>query len=566
MQKFTDLKNKADQEYNSLLTKPRIRIGTDISGVAAGSIEISNELSKHISEHNLDITLSHVGGFGLSFAEPLIDIQMPDGSRVFYSNVTVDNVGKIVQNHLINGNPVYDLAFAYSGNLTNTNNTPEFYQLPENKLQKKVLTENFGEIDPTDIYEYIANDGYSALAKALFQMEADNVHKEILDSKLRGRGGAAFPTGVKLGFLKGSEAKEKYILCNCEEGDPGAWNDKAILESDPHRLVEGLILAAIATNASNGIIFIRHGNDIPIDRTKAAIKSAYENELLGQNILGSEFSFDAEVVLVGESYVAGEETALMEAVEGKRAMPRYKPPFPAAFGVWGHPSNINNIKTIANLPSIISKGSSWFTSIGTETSTGTAILCLSGNINKPGLYEIEMGTTIRSVIEDICDGIPNNKELKLLQTGGPLGGVLNSSKLDTSIDFDSMAKAGAILGSGGIIVADQDVDVIDLTRMLIAFCQFESCGKCFPCRLGNSHLLEILNRICGKTSTESDIELMRKVGTNMQQGSLCGHGQLGFNPIKSALEYFKDDFDLALDTSISVPNVTINIPTRANRY
>ena len=288
--------------------------------------------------------------------------------------------------------------------------------------------------------------------------------------------------------------------------------------------------------------------------------------MLGQNILGSEFTFDAEVVLVGESYVAGEETALMEAVEGKRAMPRYKPPFPAAFGVWGHPSNINNIKTIANLPSIISKGSSWFTSIGTETSTGTAILCLSGNINKPGLYEIEMGTTIRSVIEDICDGIPNNKELKLLQTGGPLGGVLNSSKLDTSIDFDSMAKAGAILGSGGIIVADQDVDVIDLTRMLIAFCQFESCGKCFPCRLGNSHLLEILNRICGKTSTESDIELMRKVGTNMQQGSLCGHGQLGFNPIKSALEYFKDDFDLALDTSITVPNVTINIPTRANRY
>ena len=469
MQKFTDLKSKADLEYNTLLTKPRIRIGTDISGVAAGSIEISNELSKHIAKHNLDITLSHVGGFGLSFAEPLIDIQMPDGSRVFYANVSVDNVGKIVQNHLINGNPVYDLAFAYSGNLTNTNNTPEFYQLPENKLQKKVLTENFGEIDPTDIYEYIANDGYSALAKALFQMEADNVHKEILDSKLRGRGGAAFPTGVKLGFLKGSEAKEKYILCNCEEGDPGAWNDKAILESDPHRLVEGLILAAIATNASNGIIFIRHGNDIPIDRTKAAIKSAYENGLLGQNILGSEFTFDAEVVLVGESYVAGEETALMEAVEGKRAMPRYKPPFPAAFGVWGHPSNINNIKTIANLPSIISKGSSWFTSIGTETSTGTAILCLSGNINKPGLYEIEMGTTIRSVIEDICDGIPNNKELKLLQTGGPLGGVLNSSKLDTSIDFDSMAKAGAILGSGGIIVADQDVDVIDLTRMLIAF-------------------------------------------------------------------------------------------------
>ena len=566
MQKFIDLKNVATEKYQQISNKPRVRIGTDISGVAAGSIEISNEFAKHVSENNLDITLSHVGGFGLSYAEPLIDVEMPDGSRVFYSNVSLNNVKNIVDSHIINGNPLYDIAFAYTGNLTNTNNTPEFYELPENKLQKKILTENFGEIDPTDIYEYIVNDGYSALAKALFEMEADEVHKEILDSKLRGRGGAAFPTGVKLGFLKGSDAKEKYILCNCEEGDPGAWNDKAILESDPHRLIEGLILAAIATNASNGIIFLRHGNDIPIERTKQAIKSSYDNGLLGENILGSNFSFDAEVVLVGESYVAGEETALMEAVEGKRAMPRYKPPFPATFGVWGHPSNINNIKTIANLTSIIAKGSEWFTSIGTETSTGTAILCLSGNINKPGLYEIEMGTTIRTVIEDICGGIPNHKELKLLQTGGPLGGVLNSSKLDTSIDFDSMAKAGAILGSGGIIVADQDVDVIDLTRMLIAFCQFESCGKCFPCRLGNSHLLEILNRICGKTSTDSDIELMRKVGTNMQQGSLCGHGQLGFNPIKSALEYFKDDFDTALDTSIGEPNVTINIPTRANRY
>ncbi|MQG51464.1 MAG: NADH-quinone oxidoreductase subunit F [SAR202 cluster bacterium] len=566
MQKFIDLKKTAQSHYDNILKKPRIRVGTDISGVAAGSLEISNEFSKYISEKNLDTTLSHVGGFGLSYAEPLIDVEMPDGSRVFYSNVSIQNVKNIVESHIINGKPLYDIAFAYTGNLVNTNNTPEFYELPENKLQKKILTENFGHIDPTDIYEYIVNNGYSALAKALFEMEIDNVHKEILDSKLRGRGGAAFPTGVKLGFLKGSDAKEKYILCNCEEGDPGAWNDKAILESDPHRLLEGLILAAIATNASNGIIFIRHGNDIPIERTKEAVKNAYEHGLLGKNILGSEFSFDAEVVLVGESYVAGEETALMEAIEGKRAMPRYKPPFPAAFGVWGHPSNINNIKTIANLPSIILKGSEWFTSIGTDTSTGTAILCLSGNINKPGLYEIEMGTTIRSVIEDICNGIPDNKELKLLQTGGPLGGVLNSTKLDTSIDFDSMAKAGAILGSGGIIVADEDVDVVDLTRMLIAFCQFESCGKCFPCRLGNSHLLEILNRICGKNSSDSDIDLMRKVGTNMQQGSLCGHGQLGFNPIKSALEYFKEDFDFALDSTPSISNTTINIPTRANRY
>ena len=566
MQRFIDLQNIANKYTEKFSKIPRIRIGSDISGVAAGSLIISDEFYKQITLNKLDVLISHVGGFGLSYAEPLIDIQMPDGSRFFYSNVQLTDVERIVQEHIIQGNPPLDIVFATSNFTSTSTSLPDFYDLPVNKMQTKILTENFGEIDPLDIYEYISLGGYSSVAKALFEISPEEVHKEILDSKLRGRGGAAFPTGVKLGFLKGSNAEQKYILCNCEEGDPGAWNDKAILESDPHRLLEGLILAAIATNASHGIIFIRHGNDIPISRTKAAIQSAYDSNLLGSNILSSEFSFNAEVVLVGESYVAGEETALMEAVEGKRAMPRYKPPFPAAFGVWGHPSNINNIKTIANLPSIISKGSEWFKSIGTDTSTGTAILCLSGNILRPGLYEVAMGITIRSVIEDICGGVPNNKQLKLLQTGGPLGGVLNSTKLDTSIDFDSMAKAGAILGSGGIIVADEDVNVVDLTRMLIAFCQFESCGKCFPCRLGNSHLLEILNRICDNSSAPSDIDLMRKVGTNMQQGSLCGHGQLGFNPIKSALEYFKEDFDSAFENINKQINVPIQIPTRANRY
>ena len=566
MQRFIDLQNKANKYTEKLSKKPRIRIGSDISGVAAGSLIISDEFHKQIILNKLDVLISHVGGFGLSYAEPLIDIEMPDASRVFYSNVQLTDVERIVQEHIIQGNPPLDIAFATSNFTSTLTSLPDFYDLPVNKMQTKILTENFGEIDPLNISEYISLGGYSSVAKALFEISPEDVHKEILDSKLRGRGGAAFPTGIKLGFLKGSNAEEKYILCNCEEGDPGAWNDKAILESDPHRLLEGLILAAIATNASHGIIFIRHGNDIPISRTKAAIQSAYDSNLLGISILGSEFSFNVEVVLVGESYVAGEETALMEAVEGKRAMPRYKPPFPAAFGVWGHPSNINNIKTIANLPSIISKGSEWFKSIGTDTSTGTAVLCLSGNIVRPGLYEVAMGITIRTVIEDICGGIPNNKQLKLLQTGGPLGGVLNSTKLDTSIDFDSMAKAGAILGSGGIIVADEDVNVIDLTRMLIAFCQFESCGKCFPCRLGNSHLLEILNRICDNSSSPSDIDLMRKVGTNMQQGSLCGHGQLGFNPIKSALEYFKEDFDSAFESINKEINAPIQIPTRANRY
>ena len=335
----------------------------------------------------------------------------------------------------------------------------------------------------------------------------------------------------------------KYILCNCEEGDPGAFNDKGILEGDPHTLLEGMALAGYATGSNYGYVFIRHGHDGPIDRTRRAVEQAREMGFIGDDIFGTGYNFQIEVSLTGDSYVSGEETALMESIEGNRAMPRFRPPFPAQVGLFGKPSNINNVKTLSYVPEIIGKGGEYFAGIGQERSKGTAILCLSGNLCYTGMVEVPLGVTLREVIYEVAGGVPNGKALKLLQTGGPLGGVLSADQLDIPLDFEAMARAGAILGSGGIIAADEDTCAVDLTRSLIAFCQFESCGKCFPCRLGMTHLLEMLERICRFESGPRDLDLMRQVGSNMQAGSLCGHGQLGFNPVSSALKYFGDEFE-----------------------
>ena len=447
--------------------------------------------------------------------------------------------------HHVSDAPMHESAFAFAPiSKKAESDLPKWNDLPENAHQTKVLTANFGNIDPHDILQYIANGGYSALNKAVNSMTPDEVLEEVKTSGLRGRGGAAFPTGLKWSFLAPSKAPVKYVLCNCEEGDPGAFNDKGILESDPHILIEGLILNGYATNSTNGVVFIRQGHDIPIDATRNAIDQAYKSGLLGENILGSDFSFEMEVSLTGDSYVAGEETAMMEAIEGKRSTPRYKPPFPAQAGLFQKPTNINNVKTISYVPSIVNDGGDAFKQIGTETSSGTALVCLTGHIKRPGMYEVAMGMTIREVLDNIGGGVADGSErIKLLQTGGPLGGVMGEAAFDTEIDFDAMAEAGAILGSGGIIVGDESTDVVDLIRNLVAFNQFESCGKCFPCRLGNTHMLDILDRLCKNEPQPGDMKLIETVGNNMKIGSLCGHGQLGYNPISSAITYFGEEFE-----------------------
>ena len=548
---YQQLKTNAIEKWDNLLSsKPWVRVGGGVSGQAAGAEDIYDQIKNSDLIDQLDFNVSLVGSLGLMYLEPIVDITTPDGLRIFYSNVSTKSILQIIEKHLNSDKPIFDnSAFAYSGDspAVKNINLPEFHSLDIMKLQKRLVTKNFGNIDPLDIDHYIANGGYEALDKAVSMNSPEDIVTQVKNSGLRGRGGAAFPTGLKWSFLAPAQSDSKYVLCNCEEGDPGAFNDKGILESDPNTLIEGLIINGYATNSTKGFVFIRHGHEHPINATKSAISQAYDRGLLGKNILGSEFSFDMEVALTGDSYVAGEETALMEAIEGKRSTPRFKPPFPAAAGLWQKPTNINNVKTFSYVPSIISNGSDWFKKVGTESTSGTALVCLSGHIKRPGLYEVEMGMTINDVIYKIGGGGLNNQKIKVLQAGGPLNGLLGEPAFETRIDFDEMTKAGASIGSGGIIVGNDKTDIVDLLRNLIAFNQFESCGKCFPCRLGNTHMLEILDRMCEKKAEPKDLQLIKKIGNSMKVGSLCGHGQLGYNPISSAMRYFKKDIDDCLD-------------------
>ena len=549
---FQEIEVEAQIRWQGLNTgdRPWIRIGTAMCGKAAGTDSVVAALESALETQGLNAQLSQVGCLGLCFAEPLLDVQFPGGPRIFYGNVNPQAAEQIVASHVAGGTPNGLLALGYLGGTGGSSvgapSDPSIQDLndhPMRALETRIALRNAGNIDPSDIYQYVANGGYKALHRALTEMTPSETLDQVVESGLRGRGGAAFSTGTKWRFLAGSNAPVKYILCNCEEGDPGAYNDKGILESDPHTLIEGIILAGYATGASYGYIFIRHGHDGPIEKTRTAVRQAQELGLLGNGILGSEFDFDIEVALTGDSYVAGEESGLMESIEGKRAMPRYRPPFPAQVGLFGKPSNINNVKTLAYVPEIVSKGGEWFAGIGHDKSTGTAILCLSGTLTYTGMIEVPLGTNLTDVLYQAAGGVPGGKSLKLVQTGGPLGGVLKADSVDVILDFEVLRDAGAILGSGGIIAADEDTCVVDLTRSLIAFCQYESCGKCFPCRMGMSHLLEVLERICRLEGVPQDLDLMRKVGQDMQAGSLCGHGQLGFNPVASALRHFGDEFE-----------------------
>ena len=541
---FSDIQAEAQRRWAALTAgdRPWIRVGAALCGKATGCDAVLEAAGAALQQLGIEAQVSEVGCLGLCFAEPLMDIQLPGGPRVFYGNVTPASAQQIIESHVGHGTPKADSALGHLGE-GSPGGIPDLNQHPMKARERRIALRNAGHVDPGDIYQYIAQGGYQALAKALLEMTAAETLEEVNVSGLRGRGGAAFAAGVKWRFLAGSTAPDKYILCNCEEGDPGAFNDKGILESDPHTVVEGITLAGYATGANHGYIFVRHGHEGPIRRATDAIAQAYELGLLGKGILGSGFSFDMEVALTGDSYVSGEETALMEAIEGKRAMPRYRPPFPAQVGVFGKPTNINNVKTMAYVPEIISQGGEWFKGIGHDSSTGTAILCLSGSLKYTGMVEVPMGLNMSEVLFDVAGGVPGGKSLKLLQTGGPLGGVLSAEAADLVLDFDIFRSAGAILGSGGLIAADEDTCVVDLTRVLIAFCQYESCGKCFPCRMGMSHLLEVLERICRLEGTPQDLALMRSIGENMQAGSLCGHGQLGFNPVASALRFFQAEFD-----------------------
>ncbi|MCH7553163.1 MAG: SLBB domain-containing protein [Chloroflexi bacterium] len=526
-------------------SRPQIIVGMGIHGVAAGAPDVLDAINATLKSNGVQADVYITGGLGLDYAEVIVSVIKPGQPRLFFSHMTPELANKLVVDYVVGDTPPKDLLLGATGSQIGAE-VPDLFQRPEFKIQERLATANCGIIDPTNIWHYIARGGYEALHKALTTMEPAALIDEIEKSNLRGRGGAAFPAFMKWKFLYGAPGPPKYHLCNAEEGDSGAFNDKHLLESDPHRIIEGMILAGYATRASDGkgFVFIRTGWDLPITRVQKAIEDAYELGLLGQGILGADFNFDIEISLTGESYVAGEETALMESVEGKRAMPRYKPPFPAVAGVWQKPSNINNVKTYSYVPSIIQNGGDWFASIGTERSKGTALVCLTGHVNRPGLYEVPFGVTLRQVIEVAGGGVTGGKALKVLQTGGPLGGFLPASAVDMPIDFDAMIAAGAMFGSGGIIVGDETVSVVEIAQVLAEFNAEESCGKCFPCRIGTRQIADILERMQHGKGSKRELEMALVIGDTMKS-SLCAHGHLAENPIKSGYRYFKEEFEAA---------------------
>jgi NADH-quinone oxidoreductase subunit F/NADP-reducing hydrogenase subunit HndC len=483
-----------------------------------------------------EIKIVETGCHGLCEMGPLV-IVYPEG--VFYVRVQPTDVDDIVESHLIKGRVVERLLYREPATL---DTVPDYDDIAFYKKQKRYALVNCGHINPESLEEYIGADGYEGLAKAL-SMKPEEVIEEIKASGLRGRGGGGFPTGLKWQFTRSAPGDKKYVICNADEGDPGAFMDRSVLEGDPHRILEGMAICGYAVGADEGYIYCRAEYPLAIKRLKGAIAQAEEAGLLGSGILGSDFKFSLHIKEGAGAFVCGEETALMASVEGRRGMPRPRPPFPANSGLWGKPTNINNVETFANVPSIMRDGAGYFASQGTETSKGTKVFALTGKINNTGLAEVPMGITMREIIYDIGGGIPDGKKFKAVQIGGPSGGCLPEQLLDLAIDYESLTKAGAMMGSGGLVVMDETTCMVDVARYFLNFTQDESCGKCTPCREGTKRMLEILNRICDGNGSEDDIPLLESLARSIKAGSLCALGQTAPNPVLSTLNFFRGEYE-----------------------
>lgn len=511
------------------------------TGCTSGhSQEIFNAFEEELKVQNLENEVKCVmtGCFGLCALGPVV-IVYPEGA--FYSHVQVSDAKEIIDEHILKGRIVKRLLYKEtlieeSGNIRSLNDT-NFY-----KKQTRVALRNCGVINPENIDEYIGRDGYQAIAKVLTEMTPDDVIKTMLDSGLRGRGGAGFPTGRKWSFAKMAVGDEKYVACNADEGDPGAFMDRSVLEGDPHCVVEAMEIAGYAIGAHKGFVYIRAEYPIAVKRLQIAIDQAKEYGLLGKNILGTGFDFDLEIRLGAGAFVCGEETALMNSIEGKRGEPRNRPPFPANKGLFGKPTVLNNVETYANIPQIILKGPEWFSSMGTERSKGTKVFALGGKVVNTGLVEIPMGTTLREVVEDIGGGCPNGKKFKAAQTGGPSGGCIPPQYLDIPIDYDNLIEIGSMMGSGGMIVMDEDNCMVDIAKFFLEFTVDESCGKCTPCRVGTKRLLEMLTKVTKGQATLDDLDKMEELCHYIKENSLCGLGQTAPNPVLSTMRYFKDEY------------------------
>lgn len=505
------------------------------------SREVKNRLEEKLKEVKLDKEVQVVvtGCFGLCEVGPIM-IVYPEGS--FYSRMSVDKVDEIVEEHLLKGRIVEKYLFKEKAQVEHAEDHKSLKDIQFYSKQKRVVLRNCGLINPEDINEYIARDGYMALGKVLTEMTPQDVIQVMKDSNLRGRGGAGFPVGLKWSFAAPNKADQKYIICNADEGDPGAFMDRSVLEGDPHAVLEAMAIAGYAIGATKGFIYVRAEYPIAVHRLQIAIKQARDLGLLGKNIFNSGFDFDIETRLGAGAFVCGEETALMQSIEGNRGMARVKPPFPANKGLWGKPTVINNVETLANIPQIILKGPEWFKSFGTEKSPGTKIFALGGKVLNTGLVEVPMGTTLREVIYDIGGGCPGGKKFKAVQTGGPSGGCLTADHLDTPIDYENLAAVGSMMGSGGMIVMDEDNCMVDIARFFLDFIVDESCGKCTPCRVGTKRMLTMLERITQGKGTLEDLDELESLANSIKNSSLCGLGQTAPNPVLATLRYFKDEY------------------------
>ena len=508
----------------------RVVVGQGSCGVATGARKTAAELEKQIADKGLDIPVSVTGCVGTCYLEPIVDVYDDNDELTRYVKVQPDKVERIVEEHLAGGKPVEEDAIS-----------DEDKQFIEK--QQRVVLRNCGVINPENIDDYIAVDGYKAIEKVLKEMKPEDVIEEIKVSGLRGRGGAGFPTWFKWNAAKASPGNEKYIVCNADEGDPGAFMDRSVLEGDPHSLLEGMIIGGYAMGACEGIIYCRAEYPLAIKRLEIAMEQAREKGFLGKNIFGSGWDFDIRIKAGAGAFVCGEETALIASLEGERGMPRLKPPFPAAKGYWQKPTNINNVETFANVPWIVYNGGAAFANFGTEKSPGTKVFALAGKIKKGGLVEVPMGMTIKEVIFGIGGGIKNDKEFKAVQMGGPSGGCVPASLVDTPVTYEDITKTGAIVGSGGMIVMDEDTCMVDMARYFLNFTRDESCGKCNYCRIGTKRMLEILERITEGKGQDGDIELLEELANKIKDGSMCGLGQTAPNPVLTTIRYFRNEYE-----------------------
>ena len=519
--------------------KKTIVISSGTCGQASGSLEIIEAVCQEVEKRGLSdrVDVKVTGCHGFCQLEPNLIIYPQE---IFYKNLKPKDIPQIIEKSILGDEIVSSLVFKERKTEQQAIKQDE---IPFYKKQKRILTKNNLKIDPTKIEDYVALDGYQALADALFNMTSEGVIEEIRKAGLRGRGGAGFPTGRKWEICRKVESDVKYIICNADEGDPGAYMDRSLLEGNPHSVIEGMIIGAYAIGAREGYIYVRMEYPLAVKHVNLALEQARKFGLLGESILGSEFAFDIHLIEGAGAFVSGEETSLMASIEGKRAFPRQRPPFPAQEGLWGKPTNINNVETWANVPLILRKGADWYAQIGTRNSKGTKIFSLVGKINNTGLVEVPMGITLREIVYDIGEGIQDNKKFKAIQTGGPSGGCIPAEKLDLPVDYDTLAKAGSIMGSGGMIIMDEDTCMVDVARYFLNFTQEESCGKCVPCRIGTKQLVGILNKITEGKGEEGDLEKMEDLSKTIKAGSLCGLGQTAPNPVLTTLRYFREEYE-----------------------